>query len=181
MIDHILVRSSFRVRQAETALAAALVGVIFLLLLANAVSRTLGAPLIWTDELAVHLMVWLAFLGASLGIATRTHMAVGLLPERLSVANRRWLVLGSDIFVFLFMLTMGLLVWWWLDLPGLLRAGSGTALGQETFNFVYTDPTLTLGVRKIWFWLIVPATCLTGTLHALTAIWVDVAQIRGVR
>lgn len=172
-------RASLRVRQAETCLAATLVGVIFLLLLANVVSRSLGHPLIWTDELAVHLMVWVAFLGASLGIATRTHMAVGLLPERLSPPARRWLLLGTDTFVLGFMLVIGVLTWRWLDLPGLIRAGSAVALAEQTFNFVYVDPTSTLGVRKIWFWLILPATCATGAFHALAAVLADVAALRG--
>lgn len=176
-----LARLSHGVRQAEVVLAATLIGVIFCLLLANVVLRLVGRPLIWTDELAVHLMVWVAFLGASLGIATRTHMAVGLLPESLSAPNRRWLLLATDLFVLGFMGVMAAVVWRWLDPVGLWRAGSGAGLAQATFNFVYTDPTLTLGIRKIWFWLILPLTCASGILHAIVAVQGDVAAIRGAR
>lgn len=171
-------RISRRVAQAEMALGGALVAAICLSLLAGSVSRTLGQPLIWTDELAVHLMVWLAFLGASLGIATRSHMAVALLPERLSSRGRAWLLLLSDLLVMVFLVVMGWLVWRWFDLPGLLRAGSGAALASDTFNFIYTDPTLTLGVPKFWFWLIVPMTCMTGAIHALAALSADLTELR---
>ncbi|KFI25876.1 C4-dicarboxylate ABC transporter substrate-binding protein [Haematobacter missouriensis] len=173
----LLARISRRLAQAEMALGAALVAVIALSLLAGSVSRTLGRPLIWTDEFAVHLMVWVAFLGGSLGIATRGHMAIALLPERLGPRGRAWLLLLTDLLVMAFILVMAWLVWRWFDLPGLLRAGSGAGLASDTFNFIYTDPTLTLGVPKVWFWLIVPLTCVTGGIHALAAIAVDLAEL----
>lgn len=165
-----LLRASTAIRQAETVLAAALVATIFLALVANVISRALGRPLIWTDELAVHLMVWIAFLGASLGIATRSHMAIGILPGRLRGRALARLVASVDALVLVFMLMMAALIWRWLDVPGLIAAGSPAALAERTFNFVWLDPTLTLGVRKIWFWLILPLTTATGTLHALAAL-----------
>lgn len=175
----LLARLSRRVAQGEMALGAILVAVIGLSLLAGSVSRTLGRPLVWTDELAVHLMVWVAFLGASLGIATRGHMAIGLLPERLTARDRARLLLLTDSLVLVFILVMAWLAWRWFDLPGLLRTGSGAALAGDTFNFVYTDPTLTLGVPKFWFWLIVPMTCATGLIHAAAALAADLAVLRG--
>lgn len=165
-------------RRIETVLAAALVAVIFFALLANVISRGLGNPLVWTDELAVHLMIWIAFLGASLGIASRNHMAIGLLPERLAEPARRRLVALVDALVLAFMLMMAGLVWNWLDVPGLLAAGSAAGLAERSFNFVYLDPTMTLGTRKIWFWLILPFTCVTGTIHALAALVQSVCALR---
>lgn len=171
-------RLSRRVMQAEAALGGLLVAAMFLLLLGNAVSRSIGRPLIWTDELAVHLMVWLAFLGASLGVAGRNHMAISLLPDRLDPQARQHLRLLADLLVAVFFAGMLALCWRWLDPVGLIRAGSGAALAQQSFNFVYTDPTQTLGIRKIWFWLIVPATSLTGLLHALAALVADLGKGR---
>lgn len=165
-----LQRASTAVRRAETAFAATLVAAIFLALIANVISRAMGRPLIWTDELAVHLMVWIAFLGASLGIATRSHMAVGILPGRLAGRALARLIALVDALVLAFMLLMAALIWRWLDVPGLIAAGSPAALAEATFNFVWLDPTLTLGVRKFWFWLILPLTAATGILHALAAL-----------
>lgn len=172
-------RLSRGLARAEMAAGAILVAAIFLLLMANVISRAMGHPLIWTDELAVDLMVWLAFIGASLAIASRGHMAIGLLPDALSPAARARLLLATDVLVLVFLLGMGLIIWRWLDLPGLIRAGSGAALAQETFNFIYTDPTLTLGVGKIWFWLILPVTTLTALIHALAKLAEDLAGLRG--
>lgn len=169
----ILARISRLILRGESLLGAAIVAVILLAVLAGSVSRSLRMPLIWTDELAVHLMVWLAFLGASMGVALRNHMVMGLLPEYLGPAGQRWLARLVGLLVTAFWLAMLAVCWRWLDLPGLIRSGSGRALARETFNFVWTDPTLTLGLRKIWFWLIVPLTALTGLIHALAALAAD--------
>ena len=59
-----------------------------------------------------------------------------------------------------------------------VAARSGAALASDTFNFIYTDPTLTLGVPKFWFWLIVPMTCMTGAIHALAALSADLTELR---
>lgn len=164
--------------RAETALGGLLVGAILVLLLANVVSRTAGRPLIWTDELAVHLMVVLAFVGASLGIALRGHMAIGLLPDRLGARGRAGLALLADLSVLAFLLVLAVILWRWFDLPGLLRAGSGAALARQSFNFVYTDPTNTLGLRKVWFWLALPLTGATALIHCLAALHQDIRALR---
>ncbi|MGN7868572.1 TRAP transporter small permease [Paracoccus sp. 22332] len=176
--DHALQRASRAVMRAEAAAGGILVAAILALLLANVVSRAAGRPLIWTDELAVHLMVILAFVGASLGIAMRGHMAIGLLPDRLDPRGRARLALLADLAVLAFLLVLAAILWRWFDLPGLLRAGSGAALAQESFNFVYSDPTNTLGLRKIWFWLALPLTCATALIHCLAALLTD---LRGLR
>ncbi|MFC3628000.1 TRAP transporter small permease [Paracoccus angustae] len=176
--SHILQRLSRAVMRAEAALGGVLVGAILMLLLANVVSRTAGRPLIWTDELAVHLMVVLAFVGASLGIALRGHMAIGLLPDRLGPRGRAALALLADLSVLVFLLALALILWRWFDLPGLLRAGSGAALAEQSFNFVYTDPTNTLGLRKVWFWLALPLTCATALVHCLAALHRDMGALR---
>ncbi len=174
-----LARLSRRLARAEILSGGVLVAVIFALMLANAVSRGFGRPLIWTDELAVHLMVWLAFIGGSAAVALKGHMVMGLLPEILSPRAAARLALVTDLLVLLFLATMAAVIWRWLDLPGLIRAGSGAALAQHSFNFIYTDPTLTLGLHKIWFWLVMPVTVLTAGIHALAAVAEDLACLRG--
>ncbi len=165
--------------RAEAAAGAVLVAAILALLLANVVSRAAGRPLIWTDELAVHLMVVLALVGASLGIGMRGHMTIGLLPDRLGPRGRARLALLADLSVLAFLLVMAAILWRWFDLPGLIRAGSGAALARESFNFIYSDPTNTLGLRKIWFWLALPLTCATGLVHCLACLRSDVRALRG--
>ncbi|MCB5410180.1 TRAP transporter small permease [Pseudogemmobacter faecipullorum] len=173
-----LARLSHGVMRAEAALAASLTALIFALMLASALMRFLQQPLIQADELAVHLMVCLAFLGASLAVAQKSHMTIALLPETLPPRAALWLQLATDLAVLSFLLIMALVIWNWLDLPGLIRAGSASAYEAASFNFLYSDPTQTLGLRKIWFWLVMPLTTLTSVLHILAQLGADIAALR---
>lgn len=170
--------ASRAVIRAESAFGGVLVALILALLLGNVVSRTAGRPLIWTDELAVHLMVVLAFVAGSLGIGLRGHMTIGLLPDRFGPRGRARMALLADLAVLVFLLVMAAILWRWFDLPGLLRAGSGAALAEQSFNFVYTDPTNTLGLRKLWFWAILPLSCATALIHCLAALQDDLTALR---
>jgi TRAP-type C4-dicarboxylate transport system permease small subunit len=67
--------------------------VVLLALLATVVLgvafRALGEPLIWSDELARYLMVWLAFIGWILASRRRSHIRITLVIERLPPPFRR--------------------------------------------------------------------------------------------
>lgn len=175
----VLGRLSRYVAYAEIAAGAVLVASILCLMIAGMVARGMGAPLIWSDELAVAAMVWLAFIGGSLAIATGMHMVMGLLPETLAPPKVYWVSLLNNLLVLIFLLVSALVIWNWLDLPGLLAAGSGQAYAEESFNFLYTDPTLTLGVRKIWFWMVLPISTICGVIHCLALISKDIRNLSG--
>lgn len=59
-------------------------------------------PITWTEELARYLMIWLALLAASCGIARRAHIGVEIIPMLLPVETRRWLRLALDVVAFAF-------------------------------------------------------------------------------
>lgn len=151
--------------RAEAVLIGGFMVLIFALLLLNVVTRTAGAPLIWVDEVAVFLMIWVALFGASLALAKREHIAVTLLPDALSVKPRAVLSFIVDLMLFGFFVIFAVILWRWFDPISLWQAGSAAAFSRETFNFIYQEPTVTLGIAKIWFWLILPIFCLTGLIH----------------
>lgn len=152
-------------------LAAAMLGVVLL----NLALRVLGRPLIWGDELAVNLMIWAALIGASLGLANRQHIAVSLVPDMVGPHARRMLAIAVDLVLVAFFAVLAVILWQWFDLPGLIAAGSAEAHGMATFNFIWSEPTVTLGVRRVWLWLILPIFCLTGLLHSLASLITQVA------
>ncbi len=56
----------------------------------------------------------------------------------------------------------------WYDPIGLIRYGFDVEdFAAGTYNFIYQEPTNTLGIRKLWVWIIVPFVSLSMTLHAL--------------
>jgi len=171
-------RASLRVARFEAWAAAATVLLIFVLLLVNVASRSFGVPLIWTDELAVNLMAWAAFIGASLGLAHRQHIAVTLVVDLLPTPAARILAVVVDLALLTFVAVLAALVWRWFDPVGLIAAGSVESFGAATFNFLYQEPTVTLGVQKFWFWLVLPLFCLTSGLHVLAGLAVHVADCK---
>lgn len=160
-----LARCSAVLARGETLAIGALMLSIFGLLMLNVVSRAMGKPVIWVDEAAVYLMIWVALVGASLALAKREHLVVTLVPDLLAASRKRTLAFAVDLLLFVFFLIFAGILWRWFDPLTVWRAGSVTAFSRETFNFLYQEPTVTLGVPKIWFWLILPIFCLTGLIH----------------
>lgn len=72
------------------AVAGAAMLAITAILFAGVVSRYFfAAPLAWTDEIARLVFVWLAFVGAALGVKRGLHASVAILADRLSPRSRR--------------------------------------------------------------------------------------------
>ena len=73
-------------RRAEMVAAVGLLGLIVAVVLAGTVGRYLGRPVVWSDEVAQALFVWLALLAADLTLQRSGHfridVLVGLLPPR---------------------------------------------------------------------------------------------------
>lgn len=95
---------------AVCALLAVMVVVVFLQVIFRFVIRS---SLPWSEELARYLMVWIVFLGASIGVKRKSHIGVeavvALLPDRL----RLWtavLVNASCCVFFAFMIHYGRMI-----------------------------------------------------------------------
>lgn len=75
-----------------------------LLLFVNVVLRyVFYASLGWAEELTIYVIVWVVFVGGSVAVRTRGHIAVDLLPLMLSPANRRRLQMLMLVLMALFL------------------------------------------------------------------------------
>jgi len=147
--------------------AAALALSVTLLILLNVVTRTMGNALFWVDELAIYAMAWMTFLGASAALHYRTSIAVTMLPDMVPPGYAAILGRVVDVIVFLFAIAMLWFCWRWFMPLDLIRAGFDvTAFQGQTFNFIYAEPTSTLGVPKYMFWLVMWLFALGATLHS---------------
>ncbi|MBI1384349.1 MAG: TRAP transporter small permease subunit [Rhizobiales bacterium] len=64
-----------------------------LLLFVNVILRyAFLAPISWAEELSVYLVIWIVFIGASVVVRMRGHLAIDLVPKMLSPAVRRVLL-----------------------------------------------------------------------------------------
>lgn len=152
----------------ERAALRALVLVLPLMILINVAGRALKSPIFWLDELAVLTMVWLAMLGLSVTLQSREAVAVTLLTDAVPAGLGKLLRCAADLVVLGFALAMLVLCYLWFDPLTLWRSGFDfEAFAAESFNFVYQEPTATLGVAKFWFWLVLPLVAFTSSIHAL--------------
>ncbi len=155
--------------RAEMAAAAVLAVAITLLVLLNVVTRALSASIFWVDEAAIMAMTWMTFFAASAAVHFGHAVSVTLFTDMLPDGAAHGAQRAVDAVVLIF---AGLMIWlcwrWFLPLD-LLRAGFDTMAFQgETFNFIYAEPTLTLGIRKFWLWLIMPIFACGILLHAVS-------------
>lgn len=166
--------------QVELALSALCAAAVTALILANVVTRAFGRAIYWTDEAAIYAMIWMAFLAASASIAGRTAIAVTLMRDLLPPRGERAMAVGIDAVVLLFALLMFWLCWLWFEPLTLAAHGFDAGAFQgATFNFVYAEPTVTLGVPKVWVWLVMPLFALGMTLHAVSNLGRSLRMLRG--
>jgi TRAP-type C4-dicarboxylate transport system permease small subunit len=146
--------------------------------MANVISRAFSQPLVWTDELAIYFMAAAAFVGASVGLAHNQHIAITLITGFLSDRRAILLAIVVKLILIAFFVAFAAMLWRWFDPIGVLAAESLDEFSATTFNFVYQEPTVTLGMSKIWFWLVLPFFCLTGLTHLTASISTDIQMLR---
>ena len=148
--------------------AAALLAVcVTLLILLNVVTRNIGQALFWVDELAIYAMVWTTFLGASAALHHRSSVSITILTDAVTPTARHVIGKAVDAIVFVFALAMVWFCWRWFLPLDLAKSGFEILKFQgSTFNFIYAEPTLTLGWPKYLFWLVMWLFALGATLHS---------------
>ena len=158
---------SDRLARLERVALIALVAVLVGLILFNVATRAADVAVYWVDELAIYTMIWLVFIGGGHTVRLRRHVQVTLLLAVLSGRRRRAVEIGIDLLVWGFCLFAVWLAWIWYDPVTLASAGFDTEVfSGETFNFIYDEPTLTIGIRKFWVWLVMPWFALAASVHA---------------
>jgi len=145
-----------------------LAGLLVLLILLNIVTRSAGTAIFWVDELAVYTMVWMVLVGASVMVRMRLGIAVTLVTDLLPRGPKRAVARLVDVVMLGFALTLLVLSWLWYEPLALARAGFDLdRFALETFKFIYTEPTSTIGIPKFWVWLAVPVMSIGLTVHCV--------------
>lgn len=116
----VLARLDAALCRAEAVFIGAALAFSSVVLFVNVVMRYVFlSPLNWAEETTLYLMVWIVFVGGSIAIRTRGHMAIDLLPLALSPANRKRLALLVSFAALVFFA-----VFFWYSLEHTLRVRS---------------------------------------------------------
>ncbi|WP_342713283.1 TRAP transporter small permease [Litoreibacter janthinus] len=167
--------------RAEIALASFCAVLVTALILLNVVTRAFNASIYWVDEAAIYAMVWMCFLAASAALHERSAVSVTLVQGLLGAKGQKILGRVVDLCVLVFAISLLYFSWRWLLPVDLLRAGFNLEAFQgETFNFVYAEPTTTLGVRKIWVWSVLGLFVIGTLLHAVANLFSPAPELEPV-
>ncbi len=109
MTDPLLRKLAGGFDRAAVFVACALVVALLACVALGAATRTLGSPLIWTDELSRFLMIWLAAFGWVLATRKRIHVRIRFFQDRLPP----WLHRGTELAIQLALTAFGVLVAWY--------------------------------------------------------------------
>ncbi|WP_238367243.1 TRAP transporter small permease [Mesobacterium pallidum] len=82
-------------RRVETGCAILLLIAIVVLVAVASITRAMGAPIIWSVEIAQLCFVWLCMLSADLALQGNRHFGLTALPDALDPRHRRWLELAN--------------------------------------------------------------------------------------
>ena len=116
-----------RINSAAAALAAILLWALVILIFGDIVLRLVGAPILWSNEVSVYLLIALVYLGIGYTYDHDGHFSILLIVERLPRATRQGLELAIVIFS--------------LGFAALLTAG-GIGLVQFARSLSIASPTL---------------------------------------
>lgn len=107
-----------------------------------------SSPLSWSEEVTLLLLVWFAMLAVAVGVYRHTHMAVGVIWDRLPPPGQYWTNLIAQALVAAFAINIAVNA-------GLLVAKTGGQILPAS------------GVSRWWLYL---APCIGGALAAINAM-----------
>ncbi len=97
----------------------------------------------------------------------RSSVSISILSDNVPDRAKRLIRKIVDTVVFAFSLAMLWFCWRWFLPVEIARSGfDAVAFQGQTFNFIYAEPTLTLGLPKYLFWLVMWFFALGATLHS---------------
>lgn len=122
----------------------------------------LDDPSSWTEELARYLLIWIGLLGSAFAVSKKLHLAIDLVPSKLTGKRRRVLEIFIELVVFLFAFAVMVV--------------GGLRLVDLTFQFEQTSAAL--GIPLGYVYIVLP---LSGALIMLYAAFSMTDHIRAFR
>lgn len=146
----------------EKGIAIILGTIILLSLSAGVLFRyVLSTPLSWSDEAAVFSLIWLTFIGGSMGIKRQDSAAISILIDKLK-GKAKQIVFATGVFIlFSFIVYILYLSIGWLSSPN-----------------IYIQRSSSMGMPMIYAYLSVPVSFVFMMIHTLN-LFVNTMKNKG--
>lgn len=140
-----------------------LLSVLSIVIIAQVLSRTfLGFSIVWSEELARYLLVWLTFIGASIALRNKELVGLDLLETKLSVRLNEVLKLVVHVLVLVFLA--------YTTYYGIEMATSSGVAGQQS-------PTMKFSMTYVY--LAIPTGTFLMLIHTVAAILEGFRKVGG--
>lgn len=139
----------------ENATVALIAGIMIIMFPAIILRSVVGTPVIWAEEVARYMFVWLVFIGSAVAVNQKAHIAVDYLTSRLPAQINRWVTLLLNLISIAFFLLVFII--------GLQFATRGLATPG------WTAPFLRMG----WAWGAIPCGSLLIAYNLLRVVLED--------
>lgn len=135
--------------------------IFFIAIMIQILTRHLGIPVIWTEEVANYSFIWSVFMGASVMLNRKEHFSFDFLLQRLKGVSKTTLNIVIDSIVLLFAIA-------------LFYYGIETV--QNFWNYTWASlPALKMG----YVWISIPITGLTMVIYSLNHLMTSFKDLKG--
>lgn len=147
-------RASQRLAWVEMLACKVLIVLFTIVLVVNVTLRYgFGSPLYYAEELAVYILIWMAFLAMSVSLHENTQIRLTLLTHALPERVGRFVVLVMDGLAAVMLAVILVHALTWIQSPS-----------------VEFELAITLGIGKKPFFAIIPLFCATGLFHMVARL-----------
>ncbi|WHH59082.1 TRAP transporter small permease [Petroclostridium sp. X23] len=119
-------------------------------------------PLIWSEELARYLHVWITFIGLGYGIRNKSHIEMKIFYQKLPVAGQKTVTILTNLFLVLCFV---------FYMPGVMRF----VMDQNLID------SAAMGVRMSIVYIVLPIGAIVSILYLLTDTWLNVISLTGMK
>lgn len=146
------------VYKVEAVLATIFISLMFISLSLGVFFRyILNNPLIWSEEIAIFSLIWLTFIGASMGLKRQETAAVGILIDKLTGKLKRVLFGIGIVFLLVFLIYILYLSVQWISSPN-----------------IFVQFSNSLKLPMVYVYLSVPVSFLFMIIHSLELLFKNI-------
>lgn len=116
----------------------------------------LKSPLFWSDELAIFCLIWITFIGGSMGLKTKASPSITILTDMLPKTAKKIISVISNIILLLFVGYILYIAFQWINMPN-IKVQTSTAMNMP----------------KIYFYLSIPVSFCFMVIHVINNIFLS--------
>lgn len=112
----------------------------------------LESPLFWSDELAIFCLIWITFIGGSMGLKQKASPSITIVTDLVSGKVKKILTIISNIILLVFVGYVLYLAINWISMPNIL-----------------VQTSTAMNMPKIYFYLSIPVSFVFMVIHVFNA------------